>query len=752
MHERYEKIKDIVLHFFPFQLLFWHLRNNHIVLFCWAALFGFVLGMGQKFGVPYLFYSPEYMGEVGVLSFFLLGFGLGGFIMSFNLYSYIILGPNFPFIATLSRPFSKFTTNNIIIPSLFILVYAVRMFSFQMHEEFASFLACCFYLLAFVVGVFSFSSISFLYFFRTNKDFFKLTGQNEKDFLDDIKSKPVASSLHKRESWYKVFSRSQRLRKHYYLAPWFSIRKSRDWMHYDKALLEKVFSQNHINASIFELFTVASFFLLGLLRNVEWFVVPAGASIFLLFSITLMLISAFYSWFKAWTYTVLILFFLLLNFLSTRVDLLAFKNFAYGLDYSKNIDITEQNIRKIHNNYLQNQQDKSDYIALLNNWKKRTGEEKPKLIIVNTSGGGSRSALWTFLVLRELDSLSQTQSLKHIQMITGASGGMIGASFYRELCLRREKERINSFYDKKYIQQIGDDLLNKVSFTIATNDIFLRYQYITCRGYSYPRDRGYAFEKQLNINTKYVLNKTLGDYVKPEQSGEVPVIIFSPTIINSGRRMLIASQPLGFLQIQREQAPLSLNSSIENIEYTKLFAKNNAMNTNFPSVLRMNATFPYILPMVTLPGNPSLEIMDAGIRDNYGTKTTLEYIYALKEWIKENTSGVIILKIRDTKKNIPRPKTGPASMFDKLMLPFANMYGNILKVQDYSQDELYVLSANQLDFPVNIVTFSLEEDVKKTISLSWHLTSNEKEIILNALNKKINQRETTHFLRLMKQK
>lgn len=743
------KIWDVLMHFFPFQLLFWHIKNNHIVLFCWAALFGFLFGAGQKFGIPYLFYSPEYLGEVGFPSFLLLGFGLGGFIMSFNLYSYIILGPHFPFIATLSRPFSKFSTNNIIIPTVFVIVFAIKMFHFQMEEEFAEFWDCVGYLFAFLLGIFSFSTISFVYFFRTNKDFFKLTGQSEKDFLANIKDKPVASSLHRRESWYRVFTRSEKLRKHYYLAQWFSIRKSRDWMHYDKALLQKVFSQNHINASIFEIFTVASFFLLSSLGSLDWFVVPAGSSILLIFSILLMLISAFYSWFKAWTYTIFIIVFIIINFFSTRVDFLSFKNFAYGLDYSQSADLSEENIKEVHNNIVQNFDDQEEYIQILNQWKAHTGQEKPKLVIVNCSGGGSRSAMWTFLILRHLDSLSNQNSTKHIQMITGASGGMVGASFYRELCLKRANGKIDDFYSTHFIDEIGQDLLNKVSFTIATNDIFFRYKNFHDGKYTYPKDRAYAFEQQLNFNTEGILNKRLGDYTMPEKKSIIPVIIFTPTIINTGRRLLIASQPLGFMQIRRLNAPKNLHSTIENLEFSKLFAQNNAQNVQFTSVLRMNATFPYILPMVSLPGNPGFEIMDAGIRDNYGTKTTMEFISAFKDWIKENTSGVVILKIRDTEKNLPDNNRKEESMFDKLLLPFGNVYGNFPRVQDFNQDELFILSADNLDFPVDLITFSLGRNLKKQISLSWHLTSQEKSIISHAAENADNQKEIEKFFKLI---
>ena len=68
---------------------------------------------------------------------------------------------------------------------------------------------------------------------------------------------------------------------------------------------------------------------------------------------------------------------------------------------------------------------------------------KPKLIIINTSGGGLRSALWTFYSLQYADSLLHGELLKHTELITGASGGMLGAAYLRELLLRKYDHKIN---------------------------------------------------------------------------------------------------------------------------------------------------------------------------------------------------------------------------------------------------------------------------------------------------------------------
>src|SRR5690606_27363497 len=101
--------------------------------------------------------------------------------------------------------------------------------------------------------------------------------------------------------------------------------------------------------------------------------------------------------------------------------------------------------------------------------------------------------------------------------------------------------------DSVYLDKISSDLLNSVAFNLASHDIFLRFKKKEIDGKTYLMDRGYAFEQQLNYNTDSVLDKPFEAYAIPEFLAEVPQMLFTPTIINDGRRMLIATQPLGFM-------------------------------------------------------------------------------------------------------------------------------------------------------------------------------------------------------------
>src|SRR5690554_4973880 len=737
--------------FFPINLLFSQVKYNLVVLFYWIFLFATINDyLGTGIGLQYLFLSPEYSGSSTPIAFFLLGASIGGFFMSYHIYSYIQLGPKYPFIATLSRPFYKFSINNSLIPLVFIINLCVNIYYFQKSQEYLENSEVIFRILALIGGVLIFILFSLLYFFPTNKDLFSMTGKKSEEFQD--KSSNIKATLHRKQTWYEPFM-DKNVDQYYYIGSKFRIRQSRSSSHYDINVLNKVFSQNHINASVFEVLLVVSYISIGFFRDYEFFQVPASVSVMMILTIVIMLVSALFSWFNAWTYPLIVGTFLLVNYLSVKTEFFQFKSYAFGLSYEeeKLVNYSRASLHNFEYSSSVIQEDYENYVQTLENWKVKTGKKKPKLIILNTSGGGLRSAMWTFKVLQELDSLSDNDFSKHIQMITGASGGMIGAAYYRDLMLMENDSLISSRLDQEYLENISKDLLNRLTFSISTNDLFFRYQSVEINEHLYSKDRGYAFEQELISNLNGALDHTLGYYEPYERSGQIPTMIFTPTIVNDGRRLLVSSQHHGYLQAtDRLDERVGLNPQIENIEYLKYFQHNNPNEVNFTSVLRMSSTFPYVMPMITMPTDPGMQVMDAGIRDNYGSKTTVRYLIALRKWMHENTSGVIVLKVRDTKKTLIGETYENIGLFERLLLPFGNMYGNFPRVQDFNQDELFSTAIRSMDYPIEVVTFNLREHYDDKISLSWHLTQKEKLKISNAVYSEENSRSVERLMKLLK--
>ena len=148
-------------YFFPFQLLLLHFKRNHVLLFFWILLSLYVTGiLGDSFGVDSLFLAPTYLGEISYLSFLIMGFSFGGFIMSFHIYSYILFAQEFKFLATLSRPFLKFCINNMIVPLLFIILFVFKAQSFLHNEELIDYLPIIGYMISLIGGLILFYMLS----------------------------------------------------------------------------------------------------------------------------------------------------------------------------------------------------------------------------------------------------------------------------------------------------------------------------------------------------------------------------------------------------------------------------------------------------------------------------------------------------------------------------------------------------------------------------------------------------------------
>ena len=111
---------------FPIRLLALHFRNHIVLVGLWMFLAMLTTGkVGRFFGMHYLMLTPEYRGEVDVWSFFITGAAFGALLMIWNLTTYLLAASRFPFLATLSAPFTKFSLNNSLIPLAFFITWLI---------------------------------------------------------------------------------------------------------------------------------------------------------------------------------------------------------------------------------------------------------------------------------------------------------------------------------------------------------------------------------------------------------------------------------------------------------------------------------------------------------------------------------------------------------------------------------------------------------------------------------------------------
>jgi hypothetical protein len=395
--------------------------------------------------------------------------------------------------------------------------------------------------------------------------------------------------------------------------------------------------------------------------------------------------------------------------------------------------------------------DKSQEETRLDNWKKNVADSAaPPLVVITVSGGGSRAAYWTFRTLQYLDSASHGKLFKNTVLIAGASGGLIGATYWRSIHDAYLQGKIKNPYEPRYQENIGKDLLNAIVFSLACVDLISPFNKISLGGYSYTRDRGYAMEQEMIRNTDGLLDKNMGYFKQREAKGIIPQLIINGTIINDGRKLMMTNQPVAYLT----QPEYSLNDPfppIDAVDFAAFFADQDPYNIRLTSQLRMNATFPFVLPVVRLPSQPRMNIMDAGLRDNFGSEIASRYIFSLRDWIQKNAGNVICLEIRDTREFDVSSNSDQSSFSGMITDPFFVIQNKWEAFQSYGHGFLKDYSPFFLGSKLKYVTFQyVPKESKKAVALNFHLSQREKEDLYQSLDNDGNQAAIESMLKLLK--
>jgi hypothetical protein len=729
-----------IYYFFPVQLLLLHIKKFQVLLVFWFILFSTLNGGFMKsYGAAALFLSPEYLGEVSWASFAIVGAATGIFLMSWNITTFILFCRHFRFLATTTKPFLKYCINNAILPLIFLIFYCIKAVQFSSTRELLPAGRILWLSVGFLLGFFLIIIMSLLYFFRADKTIIRR--------MTPVISNPKLFKSQFRKEEVKL-NESRLMRVQWYMNSPTTIRKTRDVSHYSKDFIENIFNRHHISAvlSIF----VAFIFLIavGFFMDSRFFQLPAAASILIFFAILISLSGAFTYFLQSWSMPFFVVVFLVLNLLY-RFNVIDPTNKAYGLNYTK-----EEN-RPLYDKQtlleLCSEQrvaaDKANMLKILERWKARQTEAKPVLFLVNTSGGGNRSATFTMSILQRLDSLCGGKLMRKTFLITGASGGMLGAAYFRELS--RMKDAGNAairLQDRRYVDDISGDLLNTLFSSFVARDLASPAQKFKVGDYEYIKDRGYAFEQKLDANTEGVLNRQLKDIAVDEAAARVPLMFFNPVITRDSRALIISSQPVSFLMRPRYDSTKIPDIDPDAVDFGALFANQGPENLRLLTALRMNATFPYVLPNVWLPTVPVIDVMDAGFRDNFGEMNAIRFLNAFREWMQENTGGVVLLQIRDRKTGGWENPYESVNVTEIITKPILLLQDNWYKMQEYNQDDLLSLAQSGMGFPFNKLVFQYAPKSEDAgAALNFHLTTQEKLNIISSLDNLENQKSFRQF-------
>jgi hypothetical protein len=712
---------------FPVQLLFLHFRKYQVLLVFWFILFSVVNGsFMDTFGADSLFLAPEYLDNVNSISAALVGIAIGMFIMSWNISTFVLLSKYFKFLAATTNPFLKYCINNAVIPLIFILFYFFRAYEFTRYKELISNVEILFLAGGFLSGLIFVLAVSFIYFFRADRSIMRKmmpTISNPGEYITHLRPGKT--------EWYN----DSLINVEWYFDS-HKLRPTRDVRHYTPEFVDSLFKRHHF-AAIIGVF--AAFLLLitiGFFLDSPFFQIPAAASITIFFTILIGVAGAFSYFLQSWSIPYLIALLLMLNFFYKQ-EWIDPRNKAYGINYqnkSERPHYTKEGLMALCPQEKV-EADRRNMISILENWKKNQDSEKPLLVLLNTSGGGHRSATFTISMLQALDSITHGTIMKKIFLITGASGGMVGATYFRELYLQRLNGKNINLQDGKYVDDIASDVLNPVFSSFVARDLIAPAQKFKVNDFNYVKDRGYAFEQKLNMNTRGLLDKQLKDYSADEKAARIPLIFYNSVVTRDSRKMIISTQPVSFMMQGWQDTTKIPVMDPDVIDFASFFQKQNPYDLRILTAMRMNATFPIVLPNVWLPSNPVIDVMDAGLRDNYGQETSLRFAEAFDDWIKENTSGVLMIQIRDRSPGGWEYPYMSDDITDHATKPFLLLQHNWFKMMEYFQNDMLSYYAEHPERTVHKILFQYASDnTENKAALNFHLSKREKKDIRLSVN------------------
>ena len=410
-----------------------------------------------------------------------------------------------------------------------------------------------------------------------------------------------------------------------------------------------------------------------------------------------------------------------------------------GLDYAAPVELTATDQTTTQRARL------LDQTEVLDAWRTQAQAQspgrKPKLAVVAVSGGGLRAATWSMSMLVELE-LAIDRFPYHVRAVTGASGGMLAAAHW--VATLESPESAQAHGDHSLIDEISQTTLDRVAVHLAL---------------PIPGDRGVELEREFERVSQGALAVGLRQLRADEAAGWRPTLLFSPVLVEDGRAMLFSNVDASGLTrsdpwLESDAAcsgPEPCTHSVTALEFFRLFPD---ADPRLSTITRLSASFPYVSPPVQLATRPPRRLVDAGYTDPFGVDLAARWIAHNRAWLREHTSGVVLIQIRDTAD--PRREIGQESArpwFERalagIVAPGEAVLASRRTSTSFRNDNLTATLAalfedadSELPF---FTTVAFELDAQA--SLSWALTEAERERIRASVKSDANQ-DSLAWLRL----
>jgi hypothetical protein len=388
--------------------------------------------------------------------------------------------------------------------------------------------------------------------------------------------------------------------------------------------------------------------------------------------------------------------------------------------------------------------------AARNAWLGGESEPKRTLAIVAASGGGIRAAAWTAVVLKTLEEKIPDFSY-HVRLVTGASGGMVGAALFVQSVDPPGRNPGNAPHAPGVLDQVvavsARDGLTQVAKQLALRDLPRSFLPIELGPVT---DRGIMLERAWAPPTPESprLDVSMASLADGELAGWRPSIVVSPMLAQDGRRLLISNLDLASLtRIHSRRLDGQITGlpgrrllSIQAIQLFHYFPDH--IGFMLSTAVRMNASFPLISPAVCLPTSPPRTPIDAGYYDNYGVNIAASWIYEHRDWLSQHTANVVLIQIRDTVSEYQRRQVAdtaeekarswsPLDLFNipALATPIGGLFSASSASMSFRNDEQIEVVSDWLNSSKGTRFYTVVFENPTPAALSWHLTRKELALI-----------------------
>ncbi len=363
--------------------------------------------------------------------------------------------------------------------------------------------------------------------------------------------------------------------------------------------------------------------------------------------------------------------------------------------------------------------------------------ERPVLVLLATSGGAYRAGFWTSLLMDRLIGDSGAGGrwpglAGDLRLITGASGGMVAGGYYVAMAAEGALEagvtdRISLDTWRHMAAPDGDDRnhpiardsLSPVVHRMVSRDLL---QLVT--PWRPLSDRGRTLDRQWAT-----LGRSFASLHGAEAEGRAPSIILSPMLVETGALALFSN--LDLTAIRRRGLPPTAAPGDENkssVEVFRAFPGSHAA-MDIATAVRLNATFPYVSPAISLPTRPDRRPVDAGYYDNYGIDLLTAYLEQEDTfaWITEHCAGVAVVQVRAFPSEVPTPTaSGFQRAYQFLTSPVEGVFSARKASQMFRNDQQLALTRTRYERAggngfLRVFTFEANSDV----SMSWYLRCDE---------------------------